>query len=321
VDSNKNLKKLFEDLGVKTYEVTDLGNPSFTDTSLRKTKHPLAELILKYREAYKLANTYYRGFLYHADINDIIHTNMKQSGTETGRFSFSQPNLQNVSGDLNVRKCFVARDNYSFVEMDYKAFEYRMLCEYAKETELSKRIMTGEDVHTVTAQMVGVERHVAKSLNFACIFGAGPGRISEMLGISIDEARKFRQKYFQALPKIESFIRTCSDVAKQRGFIFNWLGRRSYIDSDFSYKATNSLIQGSCADIVKVAMNQCADYLKYSKSRMLIQVHDSILFEIHDDEKRVVPKLKEIMENAYQGKNIKMEVDVSDFGKNWAEIS
>lgn len=325
IDSNKALAKAFASLGL-TGAKTQKGNPSFTDDALKSLKHPLAQTVQRYREAYKKATTYYQSFLYFKDQEGLIHANMKQSGTSTGRFSYDAPNLQNIpkeetDGVWKVRKAFIPREGFCFVEFDYKAMEYRLMAEYAAEKELTRRILAGEDVHEATGQMMGVKRQFAKTLNFMLLYGGGAQKLADALGLDLLKAKELKARYFSTLPAVKNFISEVTRVTTERGFVFNWLGRRCHFpDRDFAYKAPNALIQGGCADLVKVAMVKISQFLRGHKSRMVLQVHDSLLFEMPESEFYLIPEIKKILETTFPSRHLTMEVSVSHSWKNWGEM-
>lgn len=325
IDSNKHLAKAFESLSLP-YPTTEKGNPSFKDEMLKELNSPLAQSIRKYRKHFKKLNTYYRSFEFHADQDGIIHGNFKQAGTKTGRFSFSDPNLQNINKEEDateeflVRRSFVPRDGFMFVMIDYDQAEYRLMLEYAEEMGVINQIKSGLDVHTATAELMGVTRKEAKTLNFMLLYGGGAKKLAEALDITVTRARSLMQKYFMRLKNVKKFIKGVERTAKTRGYIESWLGRRFYFkDKNFCYKAPNALIQGGIADVVKTAMVRLDEYLKDKKSRMLLNIHDEILFEVHETEKEIIPKLKEIMETAYEAKHLPLTCGVDFSTKSWAD--
>lgn len=325
VDSGKSLSRAFEKVG-EAYPRTEKGNPSFTDDVLESFTSPLARLVQTHRDAHRKANTYYRNFLFYADETNTIHPNIRQGGTATGRLSYSDPNLQNLNKEEDstqpflVRRAFVPRPNHFFCMIDYDQMEYRLMLDYAGEMSLISKVLAGLDVHEATAKMMGTDRTKAKMLNFMLLYGGGVLKLAKALGISESEARTLREDYFSALPAIRRLIRQIMNAAEKRGYIFNWMGRRyAFPNSSFAYKAPNYLIQGGCADIVKAAMNLLAEYLNGKKSRMLVQIHDEILFEIHDTEARIVPDLKAIMESVYPHRHIPLTCGVEHSFKSWAD--
>lgn len=304
-NSSKVLAQAFTKAGEK-FPTTKAGNPSFSDAVLEGFSSPLAKVVQEYRDSEKRCNTYFRGFLHYADSYNVLHPNMRQAGTKTGRFSYTQPNLQNLSkeesGPFPVRRAFVPRPGFVFVEIDYDQIEFRLMLDNAEEISVIDRIKAGHDPHQATADEVKCSRLDAKIINFGVAYGMGKDKLAIKLGTTPDEAGAFRRKYFRALPNVRKFLDEVEWTAKRRGFVFNWFGRISHFpDGRFCYRAPNSIIQGGAADIAKIAMNRVQDFLEVEGllSQMLIQVHDSILFEVHESEFHIVPRLKEIMESTY----------------------
>lgn len=328
-DSSKLFAEIFTQRG-EWFPKTDKGNPSFAAEFLDDLDSPTAGLIKKYRDHEKRMGTYYSSFLYFADHKNRIHPNMRQAGTTTGRFSYSNPNLQNVPRDEQisggadqpiVRRSFIPSPDHFLVSIDYDQQEYRMLFDYAGETKIISRVLEGEDVHQVTADMLGIKRTPAKTLNFALLYGAGSTKMAKMLGISVEEAIDKRRMYFDRLPAVKRFLKYVPQVGVARGFVTNWLGRRCYLqDSTFAYKLPNHLIQGGCADVIKVAMVQLDYHLNKLKSGMILQVHDELLFEVHKDEVGIIGELKEIMEAVYPSLNgMKLTASIAHSDKSWAK--
>lgn len=331
VDSNKVLAEAFTKLGEK-YPTTAKGNPSFTDDVLEGFTSPVAKLVQTYRDAYKRAHTYYQNFIDFADEHDVLHANIRQAGTTTGRFSYSEPNLQNLSKEENaqeeylIRRAFVPRDGFCFVMIDYEQMEYRLMLEAARELKVIAAILGGLDVHEATAREMGVSRYHAKTINFMLLYGGGAQKLATALKVTLGEAQRMREEYFQKLPRIRSWIRGITDAIQGRGdgakgYLYNWFGRRYTIDKEFAYKGPNAYIQGGCADIVKLAMSQLEDFLgrMNAKSRMLVQIHDEILFEIHKDELALVPSLKRIMEQVFPARLLPMACSVDHSWVSWAD--
>jgi len=327
-DSNKVLAKAFDAAG-EAYPKTALGNPSFKDDVLAGFTSPLAKLVQGYRGAVKKSGTYYANFLYYADKNDIVHANIKTAGTKTARFSYADPNLQNIPKNntenpdgAQVRRAFIPRsDEWCFTMIDYNQMEYKLMLDYAGELEVINKILhEGLDVHTATAIMMGVSRFVAKTINFMLLYGGGAAKLAATLDITLAEAKNLIRLYFSALPKVASLLERIRKKAAT-GFIANWAGRRYHFkDPNFVYTtAPNHLIQGGCAEIVRFAMNELARFLRGYQSCMLVQVHDEILFEIHKDELDIVPELKVIMENIYTAKYLPMTCSVDHSWKSWGD--
>lgn len=323
VDSGKCLHEAFTRFGVEV-PLTEKGNPSFTDDVLARIDSPVAETVRRYREAIKRCNTYYRSFLWLADRDGALHCNFRQGGTGTGRLSCSAPNLQNVpkedEGPFPIRRAFIPRPGHFFFTPDYDQMEYRVMLDYAEEIELIEKVKAGVDVHEATAQLMGVDRKTAKTINFMLLYGGGDSKLASALGVSLGRARALKSDYFEALPNVQRFIRTVIKTAEVRGYIFNWAGRRCvFADSRFAYKAPNYLIQGGCADIVKFAMNAIDDFLRGRKSKMLLQIHDEILFEIHESEAHIVHDLRALMESVYPHRALRLTCGMEHSWKSWAD--
>jgi len=209
--------------------------------------------------------------------------------------------------------------------------EYRLMLEYAGEMSVIEQVLDGMDIHTATANMLGVDRDVAKTINFMLIYGGGDEKLATALKITIELAKEYKAEYFSRLKKIIGFIADVKRAARYRGFITNWAGRRCYfpyyIDKRFGgrtrgeYKAPNHLIQGGCADAVKFAMVKCAEYLakKHARTRMVVQVHDELIFEAHKNELELIPELKEIMESVYPFKHLKLTAGIEHSAVSWED--
>ncbi len=334
VDSGKALAEAFTSAGEK-YPTTEKGNPSFRQDVLEGFSSSLARLVLEHRSAIKRANTYYANFLYYADEYDRIHPNMRQGGTDTGRFSYSEPNLQNCPkdepGSMKIRSAFIPTgSDWCLVMIDYDQMEYRLMLDYAGQMDVIEKIMNdGLDVHEATASLMGSTRQAAKTLNFLLLYGGGVEKLAKALGISIEKANQLKYRYFKALPKVKHFSRSVIDRAERRGFIFNQAGRICHFPQminqktgrkdRFSYRAPNHLIQGGCADIVRFAMTAIDEFLRGYRSRMLLQVHDELLFEVHKSELDIVPELRRIMERSYKYRNLPLTCGVDHSWNNWGD--
>lgn len=318
--------------------LTDANNPSLTDDVIDSIlsaggttprDSTILGLVREIRWFKKRINTYYESYLNRKDTSGVIHPTMWQAGTRTGRFSYSDPNLQNMPKEEDseepfvVRGCFKPRDGYSFISLDYSQMEYRMLADYANEKDVIRRVMEGADFHQVTADMFGVSRKQAKTINFACLYGAGVDKLSTMLGTTKHEASRLRDRYFMALPNVERLIDDVISTGRSRGFVQNWYGRKMYAQKEFCYALPNHLIQGGGADVVKLAMIEVEKELRDSDIHMVLQVHDQLVFEYPtgmDDTK--LKRVKEIMENTYVPRSgMKLTVDISESTTSLAERS
>jgi DNA polymerase-1 len=296
---------------------TAKGNPCFAKEALSNRDSPIIEVLKRIREHEKFIDTYYSSFINLSDCRGIIRANILQGGTETGRFSYSSPNLQNIPkeddrrkrNNYYVRKCFVPREGYFFVMIDYNQQEYRLMLDYAGERKIIDKINEGLDVHQATAELLTspgyeVTRKMAKTINFMLLYGGGTTTLANALQVPFDKAKQLKRVYFDQLPRVTEFLQRVRTTATGRGYIQNWFGRKChYSQMKGSFIMPNHLIQGGCADIIKVAMVRIHDLLKGRKSSMLVQIHDEILLEVYDSERLLVPKIKEIMENVYRSKN------------------
>ena len=302
---------------------------SFDDTELGKLDSPLVEHIRAWRKATKLSSTYFKNYTYYADKNNIIHPNINQFGTATGRFSYSNPNLQNVPKDedidpevIAVRRCFVPREDYCFTMIDYDQMEYRLMLEYASELKVIDQILNqGLDVHQATAKTMGTDRTRAKTLNFMLLYGGGNQKLADALGIPIEQAKEARRIYFSSLPSVSRFVRSVIRRAEVRGYIHNWRGRPYYFEPAFAYKGPNYLIQGGCSEVVKLAMVRCHELFekKRARSRIVLQVHDELVFEIHWNELELAGECKNIMEQVYPHKRLPLTCGIDHSYKSWAD--
>lgn len=324
VDSGKQLAPIFEKLGYKI-EFTDKGHPQITDEWLSRINSEVAQLVRTYRDHYKRCNTYFRSFLYYADKSDIIHPNMRQAGTKTGRFAYSSPNLQNLSSEGSetkypVRRAFIPREGCLFVMIDYQQMEFRMMLDYAGELGLIKKINEGHDPHQATADLTGLDRKSAKTLNFGILYGMGNEKLAIALGIDKDRAKSFKNKYFRALDKVDDLIFNVTKVTKERGRIFDWMGRVfQFPDKDFAYKGINALIQGGSSSCVKAAMVSIDKALPELGIDMLLQLHDEILFEMPLESVKYVSLIKSTLEQTYPHRHIQLTCSVSSSKLSWGD--
>lgn len=327
--SFKNSSKLFAEIFAERsipFPKTGRGNPRFDRDFLDTCRAPEAERIKKIRYHEKRASTYFLNYK-NSIINGKIHPSMNQAGTVTGRFSYSNPNFQNVPKDAidnpsNVRKCFIPPEGFDILSIDYDQMEYRLFLDYAEQQDVIDRVMDGEDLHQVTAEMLGVERKTAKTLNFAILYGTGAENLAQMLGCTKSDAQRIKQKYFRALPQVSKLIRNIQKAGERRGWIENRFGRR-YSCDDFrmSYKLPNYLFQGTGADVIKHAMVDIHRMLSSFKTNMFLQVHDEIIFYLHKDEYHLIDKIKNIMENSYESfTNMKLTVSYGTSSESWGHI-
>ncbi len=339
IDSGQCLGPVFEALGYQPGR-TETGEYEITDAFLETVSDPLGGIIQEFRNARKRANTYFKSYIYFADSSGVIHANMKQAGTRTGRFSYMDPNLQNIPSDdtdsesvddspYPIRRAFIPREGYFLLSIDLRQVEFRMMLDEAGQHDLINKIKEGHDPHTATAELTGLSRKAAKTLNFGLLYGMGLDKLALALGITREEAAQFKRKYFAALPMVEHFIVSCSGAVKSRhasdpgnGYIRTWDGRRGYFDDPkWAYRAANFKIQGGSAGLIKIAMNSIDDFLKDKKSRMLITIHDELVFELHESEFSIVSELKRLMCKAYPHRHLPMDCSVEYSKKSLGDLN
>lgn len=329
VDSNKELKEAFEKIGVKP-GMTAKGNPSFTDAVLSKVEHPLASTIQDYRKARKLMSSYYSNFLYLQSDDGKVHCHIKQNGaSKTQRMSVINPALQTVPKEYdpedpwNVRRCFKPPEGWCFFAPDYDQMEYRMMLDMAGEMSVIEKVLGGLDVHTATAEKMGCERQAAKTINFLLLYGGGVQKLADALGIGLDEAQRLYRSYFNNLPKVNLWRRKIIAQGEHQKYVKNWIGGISFVERGYEYKGPNYVIQGGCAQVVKKAMLNIDQYMREHKlrSKMILQLHDELLFAMHPEELSHAPVIVSMMENAYVHKHLPLTAGPSYSWKSWGDKS
>lgn len=328
--SRATLVQIFQQFG-DTVELNENKNYVLDKEALAKLKSPAAKIVQKIRYYEKRISSFYSKFMHFRDSENVIRPDFRQGGTETGRFSMRDPNLQQLSKKdknleedgsevFSVRGCFVPRPGTCFVQLDYSQQEYRLMADYANERKLIAKIMDGMDVHQATADLVGVTRDHAKTLSFGILYGCSAQVLADMLKIKKIEAEILKRRYLDALPNIENFAVMVAGKGRARGYIYNWLGRHCYLaNKDWAYILPNHLIQGSGADVMKVAINKTVKLLANYKSRAILTVHDSLLLEMVPEEFNLIPEIKKIFEMIYPAKHgIVLTCDVEH---SWKSLS
>ena len=337
---------LFERLQLPVLKKTKTGPSTDADVleQLAAMGHELPRLILEYRELQKLKNTYIDTLPTRINRNTgRIHTSFNQAGAATGRLSSAEPNLQNIPvrtprGEA-IRAGFVPREGWVFLVADYSQIELRIMAHLSGDTAFIEAFRQGGDIHRQTAalifnvqpdQVTGDMRARAKTINFATIYGQGAFALSRQLGISLEDARGFIARYFERFSGVRSFLDRQIELARQQGYVETLFKRRRYIpeikERNFSLRsygernAQNSPLQGSAADLIKLAMVGIHHAIREQglAGRMLLQVHDELVFEVPPDEVEVMTQLvREHMENVVQ-LQVPLVVDIG-VGPNWLE--
>ncbi len=313
-----------------------------------KDRHPVVASILKYRELYKMKSTYAEPLLElaKADKDSRIHTTFLQTVTSTGRLSSKDPNLQNIpimsEWGKRVREAFVAEKGNSLLSLDYSQIELRVLASVANDEKMIEAFKRGEDIHRLTAsqvfnipleQITKEQRQMAKTLNFGVIYGMGSDGLARASGMTREESAKFIAEYFADFADIKRWQEKTINKARQTGYVETLNGRKRWLPNimagnrrfaaESERMAINMPIQGLAADIIKLAMIRVAEMLKKkkleNKVRMLLTIHDELIFEVADDMAKEAEELiRPEMEKAYT-LTVPLKVD-SAIGKNWSVI-
>lgn len=335
---------LFEKLQMPYGKKTKTGYSTAADVLEKLAgEYPLVSKILEYRQLSKLKSTYADGLANFIEEDGRIHTNFQQTVTATGRLSSTDPNLQNIPIRMElgrlIRKVFLPKEGYVFVDADYSQIELRILAHMSGDETLIQAYREAQDIHRMTASQVfhtpfeevtPLQRRNAKAVNFGIVYGISSFGLSQDLSISKKEAQEYIERYFESYPKIKEFLDGAVEKAKTDGYTVTMFGRRRPIpeisSSNFMQRsfgeriAMNAPIQGTAADIIKIAMIRVHDRLKEEglKSKLLLQVHDELLVETAEDEIEQVNRiLKEEMKGAAH-LAVELEID-SHTGKNWYE--
>ncbi|MDD5130404.1 MAG: DNA polymerase I, partial [Candidatus Omnitrophica bacterium] len=349
INSPKQLGQvLFEKLGLPVIRKTKTG-PSTDEEVLRRLsdKHALPVLLLEYRQLTKLKNTYVDALPKLVDPADgRVHTSFNQTGTETGRLSSSNPNLQNipVKTDIGakIRQAIIAcASNHCLVSCDYSQIELRVLAHLSGDDTLIKAFHGNQDIHRLTASLIynlaeskiqDQMREVAKRVNFGIIYGQSAYGLSKDLEIPVNQAQEFIDAYFLRYPKVKEYIDAQIQKAQNEGFVTTLLGRRRYIPEinnknmgirQFAQRqAVNTPIQGTASDLIKLAMIKISAQIqeKNLKTKMILQIHDELVFDLPVSELNVLTELvKNEMENVVK-LDVPIRVDIKK-GANWLEMS
>ena len=303
--------------------------------------NPIIDKLIEYRTLTKLYNTYIIGIKNAIKEDNKLHTIYTQTLTRTGRLSSIEPNLQNIpirfeEGKL-IRKAFIPEDNCTFISSDYSQIELRVFASMANEESMIEAFKQGLDIHTKTAMEIFNKpkeeitknmRRQAKAVNFGILYGISNFGLSEDIGISVKDAKVFMDRYLEVFPKIKEYQEKLVEDAYKNGYVTTLFNRKRKIDelnntnyiirSQGERIALNTPVQGTAADIIKIAMiNIFEEFNKKNlKSKMILQIHDELIFNVYKDEEIVVKKIiKDKMENAYK-LSVPLEVDIEE-GNNW----
>ncbi len=336
-------------ISIKGLKKTSTGAISTNIETLEalKNEHEIIGLILEYREIFKLQSTYIKPFQELVAKDGRIHTNYLQTGTVTGRLSSENPNMQNIPGGTELsdkfRGCFEAEKGYEFISFDYSQIELRVLASLSGDPKMIDAFKRDLDIHKMTAAQVNnvpldkvtpEMRSFAKTLNFGVVYGMGFVAFAKASGLPAAEAKKFIAEYFDDFKEIKKWQEKVKEEARKNCFVSNLNGRRrwllniisssQFLASQSEREAINMPVQSLAADILKISMVKVYDYLvkrgwNNDQVRMLLTIHDELLFEVKSDIiKKVRADISEIMESAFK-LSVPLKVSV-ETGKTWGEI-
>lgn len=335
---------LFEELQLPGGKKTKTGYSTAADVLEKLApQHEIVGQVLEYRGLCKLKSTYADGLAGYIKEDGRIHTNFNQTITATGRISSTEPNLQNIPMKMelgrSIRKVFVPKEGYVFLDADYSQIELRVLAHLSGDEQLIEAYKTNQDIHSITASKVfgipfeevtPLQRRNAKAVNFGIVYGISSFGLGQDLSISTKEAASYIEQYFQTYPKVKSFLDKQVEEAKEKGYTTTMFGRRrpipelsssNFVQRSFGERvAMNSPIQGTAADIIKVAMISVWKELKDRglSSRLILQIHDELLIETKKEEETTVKEL--LIRNMQEAAKLAVELVVdAHSGNDWYE--
>jgi len=342
---------MYNDLKISTLKKTKKGSFATSASVLEDLAfkgHELPKLVLEWRQISKLQNTYSDSLPeYINPVSKRVHTSFLLAATTTGRLASSDPNLQNIpiksEDGKEIRKAFISEKGTSLLSADYNQIEMRILSDLADVKELKKAFNNNEDIHSLTAsQIFNVDinkvtkemRRKAKAINFGIIYGITQYGLAKQISVSNEEAQEFINSYFKKFPEIKDYMNSTIKSCRKLGYVSNIFGRRIHLrginDKNFSVRsfqeraAINAPIQGSAADIIRLAMIKIDNILEEKKiAKMLLQIHDELIFECLKKDENNVKKLIQnamvsVSSSEYHKFSIPLEVGVNS-GNNWGE--
>lgn len=333
---------LFDKLGLKGGKKTATGQYSTSEAVLEKIDHPITQLIIEYRGLTKLRSTYTEALVKQAN-NDThrVHTSYHQALTATGRLSSTDPNLQNIpireEIGRQIRKAFIAPKGRVLLAADYSQIELRLMAHFSQDEALVDAFKNGQDVHRRTAsEVLGValenvtsdQRRQAKAVNFGLLYGMSEFGLIRQLGFTREESQNYIKQYFHRYPGIYEYMQRTRQVALEQGFVETITGRRLYtpdidarnmmVRKGAERAAINAPLQGSAAEIIKMAMIEVDKILPKDQAKLLLQVHDELVFEVDEAvADQVAEQIKDVMQKVVT-LSVPLEVEVGQ-GKNWGE--
>jgi DNA polymerase-1 len=295
--ANKEVAKyVYETLGYPVTQKTEKGQPSVAKEVLETIDDPIVKRIIEYKEVYQERNTYISNYVNRLDLDNRIHAEFKQTSTSTGRLSAARPNLQNVTKDKSdrpskLRDLFIADEGKALVRVDWSQLELRVFAALTQDERMLKALLSGEDIHQITADMLGISRDDAKINNFLTLYGGTAWAISREFHIPIDKAKAFQKQYYERFPGVKKYMDEQRERAETERRVFDYYGRVCRLDGmyaddwkvreDAVKLAINMPIQGTAVEVVKQAM---IDLHYKHHAPMILQVHDELVFEVPEKE-------------------------------------
>jgi len=355
IGSTKQLGEImYNELKISSLKKTKKGSFATSATVLENLAfkgHELPKLVLDWRQASKLKNTYSDSLPEHLNPKtNRIHTSFLLAATTTGRLASSDPNLQNIpiktEDGKDIRKAFISEKNNKLISADYNQIEMRILADLADVKELKKAFLNNEDIHSLTAsQVFGVSikkvdldmRRKAKAINFGIIYGISQYGLAKQIGVTNNEAENFLNSYFMKFPEIKDYMANTIKYCRKSGYVSNIFGRKTHIiginDKNFNVRnfqeraAINAPIQGSASEIMRLAMIRINDEIlikKKEKLKMLLQIHDELIFEsdvndVNESSKLIKDTMTSVKNSEFHSFSIPLLVDIN-MGDNWGEL-
>lgn len=293
---------------------------------------PVVKLIFGAKQATKRVSTYYENYLKFADPKGIIHAQINQEGTKTGRFSYSNPNLQNLTKDEDyheyaVRNSFQAFENYYLLCADYSQQEMKVMADRAQEMRVVNKILGGMDFYNATGEVmyeimrIEFSRKTSKTVSLGVAYGQGKGLLAGNLKTTESEASKFKKQYLDGMPGIRAMDQALKKRAEIYGRIFNVYGRVLHVDKGLEYKALNAYVQGTSADMTKESLILIDDFLEDMKAQTMLTctLHDENIFNLHKDERELIPEIERLMIAAYPHSVLPMSAGIDISASSWAK--
>ena len=355
IGSTKQLGEvMYNEMKISSLKKTKKGSFATSATVLEDLAfrgHKLPKLVLDWRQVTKLKNTYSDSLIEHINLKTKrVHTSFLLAATTTGRLASSDPNLQNIpikSDDgKDIRKAFIAEENFLLISADYNQIEMRILADLADVKELKKAFKNNEDIHSLTASQVfnvsikkvdSDMRRKAKTINFGIIYGISQYGLAKQIGVSNVEAEDFLKSYFLKFPEIKDYMESTIKFCRKSGYVSNIFGRRTHItginDKNFNIRnfqeraAINAPIQGSASEIMRLAMiriNRKFEGIKKLKCKILLQIHDELIFEVIEEEvnnysKIIKDEMSSVKDSDLHSFSLPLSVDINA-GDNWGDL-